>query len=346
MPPAQLTGSGSAGDGAFDDARPSADRRLQTPEDVERRRKRVRWMTFFATLPVAVALLAIGAILTAVAGLGYAATRNYDRADHATAITQWGYTAKQNVIQRWKAPFGMGTSWLARENYDQAQVYLGRAYAATPPLADKLKGKPEAAGQPRCVVAHNYALSFEGTADALRDEARLVAESADEADDPAATLDDAINLYERAIEDYTSAMDIRTIDGCPDDPTANDREETKRQEAQDELDALRDPPENDQAPNDDSDPSQPPPDSENPDDADDQGDSNTDQDNPDDNPQSNDDEAGPDAEPDADKQDDSASPEDEKRQQQLEDLAERQRLARERAQLEQGDAGMPPTRGW
>lgn len=318
------------------------------PRDAGQRRGRVRWVTFFASLPIALALLLAGILGVTLVSVSWVGARAYGKGDYGTSTAMWEFAGRQTVFEAWKAPFGSGTTLLRTEDYARAKVLLQRAYDATPGLPESLAGAPDAAAHPRCMTSHNLALAHEGSADDLVSEARVAVEAAKNEDDPSPKIDEAITLYERAIEDYATAMELRTTDGCPDDATARDREEEKQQTAQDELDALREPPPATDDQEDQNDDSEPPPDSDQPDDEDSSGDSDAEEDNPDDNPESDPDESGPDSdsEAEADTDTDDATPETPEEQQRREELAERQRLAQERAEIERGQMGAPPTRNW
>ncbi len=275
-------------------------------------------------------------------GAGWA-VRAYQQENFSSARSTWELLNVQKVIEPWRAPFGSGTAALASGDYQRAQLELGRSYQRTPELPAALVDQPESAEHPRCMVTHNLALAYEGVADLYVTYAEAEVAQAPLAEEPASHIDNAIAWYERAIEDYETAISIRTQDGCFDDPPARQREEEKRDAAQEALDELRDPPEPEpEEPEQGDSDEPPPPDSENPDDEDDTGESNTDEDNPNDDPENEQDEPGPDSDDESDQQGDSEQPLTPQEQQRREELHERQRQAQEQAERERAQSGRQP----
>ncbi len=316
------------------------------PRGLQRRRRR-RW--FWGTFPVALVVLLAGLAAIALPAGSSWANRAFDRSQHATAMTVWGWLSKQKVVDPWKAPFGEGTAALADSAYSQAIQRLSEAYVLAPAVPEDVASLPAGTLVPRCDIQHNLALAYEGEADAQVLSAQEAVTASQTADDPSADLDSARAFYDLAIKGYENARTTRTRDGCSDDATAAQREQDKQdaaQTARDKLDESADQPDATAPTPDEDDESTP--DSQQPDDPDSTGDSDTDDNNPSDSPSSEpSDEPGQQSDPSASatpSPSESLDPAEKRRQ---EELQERQRQAQEQTeQLQQGSAGGGTGKKW
>ena len=234
---------------------------------------------FWWSLPGAVVLLVVAVKLMSLAVVSTAALDAASDGHYLRAQHRWHLLETLNVVDRWKAPFGVGTAALQGGDWATALTHLQRAYDLAPEVPADVASLPAGTQVPRCDILTNTALAHEGAGDdALADakdevqqmqddQAELDAsgQTADPTDptspDPEAHRDAAITALQSAIDAYDAALAARGQDGCAVDTDAKQREQDSRDEAQQLLDQL-------QAPNSSDDSSSP----EDPSDSDDSGD--------------------------------------------------------------------------
>lgn len=163
-----------------------------------RRRKFLLWSAPVVALVAIVAFYLIGLAIVVMVG-----ERSYANQSYASALNQFSWTHRVNVVEKWKPWFNTGTS----------RYSSGAFFTATQDLEDAMELVPRAAdGEPRtfeeCLVAQNLSLSYEG----LGDEAARAEDS-----------EMAISYYDQA---------LATLEGCGSSGGGGDSEQEQEQESE------------------------------------------------------------------------------------------------------------------
>lgn len=200
------------------------------PDEHRRRRRRLLW----GALPLWLTLFGLGLVLV-VDDLNARASRaEFTAGDYGSAVAGFTVLERFHLVERWKAPFGLGTSRFMAGELPGALAALDRALAAAPE-------------EHRCTVQINRAVVLETWADdAMTRSAELLAE-ADALDlvreqDPGATSlsgrspdgmrQEARDLASRAEADYAEATEARQ------DPACDEQDEQARDQNQQSRDRL------------------------------------------------------------------------------------------------------------
>lgn len=143
---------------------------MSTPTPLERRRRvRRRWLVW-ATLPVWLGVFVLGLHLALMNVVAATARGQYADGQIGSAVVGFTWLKSTDPVERWKAPFDLGTTFTKGED-----PLLGTFY-----LADALEIAPEDP-ETQCMVLINYAIALEMMGDQELADAQTRAEWAAEA---------------------------------------------------------------------------------------------------------------------------------------------------------------------
>lgn len=208
-----------------------------TPEE---RRTRRRWLVLGA-LPLWLPVFGLGLVLT-VDDLNARASRaQYESGDYGGAVAGFRVLERLDVVERWKAPFGLGTSRFMDGDRWGALAALDRALAVVPQ-------------EHRCTVQINRAVVLETWADeemaqsaarrAEADALELAVERDPGAAAVAGTTPEALRTQARDLAawagaDYAMATEARQDPACAEqDEEAQDRNQQSQQRLEDKQGAA------------------------------------------------------------------------------------------------------------
>ncbi|CAG7845338.1 hypothetical protein USB125703_01600 [Pseudoclavibacter triregionum] len=129
-----------------------------TPEELERAeriaRRRLRRRLMLWALPFAIIAVLVAAKLLTMTFLGAQAVRQDEAGDYEGALNTSQLLKTVNVIEPWKAPYDVGTSYLRLGLNDEARAELEAAL-------------PLASPEDQCPIRANLAIAIERQGDAL-----------------------------------------------------------------------------------------------------------------------------------------------------------------------------------
>ena len=137
----------------------------------ERRRRRRRRLLVWATLPVWLTVLVLGMHLGISSIVAAVATGQYSRGEIGAANVGFTFLKSTNVVERWKAPYDLGTSLTRGQEPLFALLYL----------QDALELAPQDDPEIQCLILINTAVALEMMGDEELIEAQLRKEWATEA---------------------------------------------------------------------------------------------------------------------------------------------------------------------
>jgi hypothetical protein len=206
----------------------------------DRRRRRRRHLLLWGTLPVWATVLVLGFLLMINVGVNRAAIDQFEDEEYRSAVDDFEYLDAFNLVERWKAPFNLGTARYANDNLWGAIEDLDHALRLVP-------------DEHRCMVQTNRALVFEAWGD---EEMEWSVESAGWADEAQALVDagtpypddapwgdatpeelrDDVRMYAGwAADDYALATEARQDPTCSDDSQASADQQEQNQQSQQRL---------------------------------------------------------------------------------------------------------------
>ncbi len=134
-----------------------------------RRRVRRRWL-LWATLPVWLTVFVLGLHLAFMNVVAATARGQYGDGQIGSAAIGFTFLKSTDPVEKWKAPFGLGTTFTKGEDPELGAFYL----------ADALEVAPEDP-ETRCMVLINYSIALERMGDTELADAQTRAEWAEEA---------------------------------------------------------------------------------------------------------------------------------------------------------------------
>lgn len=215
----------------------------------ERRRRRRRRLLVWATLPVWLTVMVLGLHLGISSIVAAVATGQYGRGEIGAANLGFTFLKSTNVVEKWKAPYDLGTSLTRGEEPLLAIFYL----------QDALELAPQDDMEIQCLILINSAVALEMMGDEELAEARLRKEWAVEAQTyvdsgapyppfspwgdatPEEIRDEAKSYAAWAERDYEAAQEARAScedeSQSPEQQEENDQAEERLEDKQEEAES-------------------------------------------------------------------------------------------------------------